>query len=276
MVIVVGIALTWGAFGVPGHAYAIDLDQVDDFEDGTVQGWAEGFVSPNPPTNVPDGGPAGVGDNFLQNVATGGIGAGSRQVMFNRVQWAGDFVSAGVTVIEADMANFGGFALAMRVALQDGLGTRYGSTVAIALPPDGTWQPVSFSLRAGDLSLISGTSTLETALSDVIELRILAAAIGPAWQGDAIASTLGVDNITATAVCPNDCSGQGTCFADTCICDVGWSDDDCSMKVVPIPSLSPWGVFTLGSGLLSAALWRRHASRDRREHRERRGFIGPN
>ena len=48
---------------------------------------------------------------------------------------------------------------------------------------------------AADLGLISGPASLDTVLSNVSTLRILAAAAGPAWQGDAIVSTLGVDNV---------------------------------------------------------------------------------
>jgi hypothetical protein len=176
-------------------AHGIVLDQVDDFEDGTPQAWEEGVISPNPPVNVSDGGPGGVGDNYLRNSANGGVGAGSRQVMFNSLQWTGDYLASGVTVIEADMANFGASALSMRIAIQDGLGSRFGSTLSVALPADSVWHSVAFPMRETDLTLISGTSTVESALSDVIQLRMLAAASAPAWEGQPIASTLGIDNI---------------------------------------------------------------------------------
>ena len=44
-------------------ASAITLDQVDNFEDGTTQGWLVGLLGaphPAPPANIPDGGPLGV------------------------------------------------------------------------------------------------------------------------------------------------------------------------------------------------------------------------
>ncbi len=187
-------------------AYAITCGQVDDFEDGTTMGWMEGPLSPNPPTNSPNGGPSGVGDNYLHNISSGGFGAGSRMVMFNTVQWRGDYLAAGVTRIEADMANFGATALAMRIAFE-GNATRYGSSTAVALPADGVWHRVVFSLTTADLSLISGVAPLTDVLANLQTLRILSAAGGPSWRGDVIAATLGVDNITAKVV--GDCDVDG-------------------------------------------------------------------
>jgi hypothetical protein len=211
------------ALAGPGIALGVVLDQVDDFEDGTTQAWAVGVVAPNPPINVPDGGPAGVGDNYLQNVSSGGVGPNSRQVMFNLLQWTGDYLGSGVTVIEADMANFGASALSMRIAIQDSLVGRFGSTVSVALPPDGVWRAVSFGVKPTDLTLISGTSTVEDVLSDVIQLRILSVSSGPAWEGEIIVSTLGVDNITATT------------------------------EALPLPALSVWAHWVLAAGLLLIA-----------------------
>ena len=123
-------------------AVAITIGQVDDFEDGTVMGWIEGPTSPNPTANIPTGGPAGVADAYNENISSGGFGAGGRQVMFNSSQWSGDYLSEGVTLIRADMANFGQSALAMRVAFGQGPAARtatwYVSQQAIDLPANGT------------------------------------------------------------------------------------------------------------------------------------------
>ncbi|MCH7702211.1 MAG: hypothetical protein IID37_11030 [Planctomycetes bacterium] len=192
---------------MPRTAQAVACGQVDDFEDGTTMGWTEGPISPNQPTNVANGGPSGVGDNYLRNFSSGGVGAGSRMVMFNTLQWAGDYLAAGVTRIEADMANFGATALSMRIAIERNIGGRYGSTNAVALPADGQWHRVTFDLTSADLSLISGLATLNDVLANVGELRILSATAGPTWQGDAIVATLGVDNITAVVV--GDCDVDG-------------------------------------------------------------------
>ncbi len=173
------------------------LGQVDDFEDGSTMNWMEGGPSPNPPNNVVSGGPSGANDNYLENVAAGTAGPGSRQIMFNQNQWAGDYVSAGVNRIDAMMANFGNSDLVMRVAIEGAAGTQYGSTAGATLPPDGNWYAVSFDLSAAGMGLIVGGDTLADVLSNAAELRILAASAGPTWIGDPGDSTLGVDNLTA-------------------------------------------------------------------------------
>lgn len=174
--------------------------QVDDFQDGTVFNWQEG-ASPNPPTNIATGGPAGAGDMYLQNISSGTSGAGSKLVMFNNVQWTGNYFSTAVTQITADMANFGTLALHMRLALESISGTRYGSTTPQTLVADGgIWHPVTFNLTASGMSLISGTDPLNTALTNVTQLRVLSAAAGPSFTGDIIAGNLGMDNFRAVAV----------------------------------------------------------------------------
>ena len=179
------------------NSRAITKLHIDDFEDGTVMGWSEGSNSINPPSNVATGGPAGVDDNYLSNDSRGGAGPGSKMVMFNTNQWTGNYIIEGVTKINSDMANIGGFALSMRIAIQ-GSGTRYGSTVALNLPVGtGQWQQANFGLTSSDLSLISGSQPLSIVLTNVDTLRILSSTAGPAWNGDAINATLGVDNIIA-------------------------------------------------------------------------------
>jgi hypothetical protein len=193
----IGLALVVLGWAVTPEALAtITLGQIDTFQDGTTMSWEEGLVSPNPPTNEPTGGPAGAGDRFLQNIASGPpLGPGSKQVVFNRDQWAGDYNAEGVDRIDAMMANFGANDLFVRLAIEGNFFQRYGSTSAVLLPASSGWQPVSFDLSA--MSLITGTDPLATVLSGVSELRILSVQAAPAWEGDDVASTLGVDNITA-------------------------------------------------------------------------------
>ena len=186
-----------------GPAWGIVAGQVDDFEDGTTQAWSEGAVSPNPPTNQPSGGPAGVGDNYLENVSSGSFGPGGKQIVFNTLQWSGDYVAAGVGRIDMDLANFGATGLSIRVALEGLPGEQFSSTQAFALPPDGQWRSASFDLSQAGLTQVLGVGTLESALSGVTTLRILSAASAPAFNGDEIAATLGVDNISAAASPPS-------------------------------------------------------------------------
>lgn len=178
---------------------AIIYGQLDDSQDGTVAGWAEGPVSPNPPTNVANGGPAGIDDRFLQNVS-GGSQAGSRMVMFNKEQWTGDYKASGITALTLDLANFGDSSLSMRIMVEssDPSGvSRFGSTTAAVLPPDGLWHPVVFELSPTALSRLFGTRTLAQVLQNVTELRILSSAAGPDRLGEIIQGTLGMDNLRA-------------------------------------------------------------------------------
>ena len=192
------VAIAAALFSAPA-VLAVMGGQVDDFTSGTTAGWGEGGPSPNPPTNLATGGPAGVGDAYLQNTSAGGFGAGSRMVMFNTTQWTGDYLAAGVLQIEADMANLGATPLEMRIAIVVGSNTRFGSTNGVMLPADGSWRPLVFELNSSSLTLLQGGDSLDTLLASVTELRILHSD-SPSFVADAIDATLGVDNITASQV----------------------------------------------------------------------------
>lgn len=177
------------------------LGQLDNFQDGTTANWSQGSFSPNPPVNVATGGPAGASDAYLQVTSNGISGAGSKMVFFNTAQWTGNYLTAGVTQITADMANFGTTPLHMRIAFRGGPGlTQFGSTIETTLMPDSQWHPVTFDLSAGGLTNIGGIDPLNTTLGNVIELRILSAQSGPAFNGDTVMGILGVDNIRAVGV----------------------------------------------------------------------------
>ncbi len=62
---------------------AITLGQIDEFNTDT-QGWRIGnHTHPSPPQRIPNGGPSGAGDGYLQLSSTGGIGSGSKLVVFS-------------------------------------------------------------------------------------------------------------------------------------------------------------------------------------------------
>jgi hypothetical protein len=182
---------------LPATAAAITAGQLDDFQDGTTQGWGSGSLNPNPPVNVADGGPAGTGDAYLQVTSSGNFGAGGKLITFNQAQWTGNYTATGVTFIEADVANFGATALSMRVGFR-GSGGDFSSINGLALPADGVWRHLHFPIQAGDLTTVGGTD-LALTMSSVFELRILSSS-APSIHGDMIVGQFGVDNITCGPV----------------------------------------------------------------------------
>jgi len=172
--------------------------QVDDFEDSTLMDWAGGAS----PTNISTGGPAGAGDNYLQITSTGGFGPGSRLAAYNDVQWTGDFTSAGVTSIDADVRNFGTTGgLQLRVLLF-GNGGSFTSTVALSVVNDGFWHHITLGLTAADLTAVDGANPIDLPMTLAGVSRLLirhqSGAPGGTFDGTPIAGRLGMDNITAT------------------------------------------------------------------------------
>lgn len=179
----------------PFAAYGLTLGQIDDFQDGTTDGWTTGHSTP---ANIATGGPAGAGDRYMQVVSSGGFGTDSRLVVFNNSQWLGDYISAGITSVEMYLANFGTQTLSMRLAFFESSGVGYSATTAFSLPADSSWHHVVFPLDDADFTAVGFPSS---SFGDLLanftgQLRILDSA-SPAVNGDPIAATVGVDNILA-------------------------------------------------------------------------------
>lgn len=182
----------------PGLILAVELGQIDDFQDG-LQNWRAGSpnpANPNPPQVVMNLGPAGIGDQAMQLTATGGGGAGSKLVVFNQSQWTGDFETADVTGIRFDLRNLSQVALAIRVVLRGSGGSFV--TDAVALPAGASYRTVTFSLLPEDLTPVGGVD-VDATLHDVVEVRILHS-MAPAVSGVAVAASIAIDNITAVRV----------------------------------------------------------------------------
>jgi hypothetical protein len=199
----VALALLLAAVVPSGGRADILFGQTDAFQDGTTQSWTNGAPAPDP-INVPNGGPAGAGDHYLQVTATGS-GAGGRLTVFNRNQWHGNFLAAGVSAVEMDLKNFGTTPLEMRLALKAGVGAGaagYATTTPFLLPVDGQWHHATFVLDAAHLTQLNSTTlTLPTLLSNVAEFRVLNST-SPALNGDFIVGQFGVDDVHATAAVP--------------------------------------------------------------------------
>ncbi|MCA9243832.1 MAG: hypothetical protein KDA32_07770 [Phycisphaerales bacterium] len=189
-----GLSALGITLALAGGVYAAPITgQVDNFQDGTVQGWGGANVA-----NV-DGGAGGAGDRFLNVIADQPTGPGSRIGAFNgSTSWTGDYETAGVTGIQFDLANFGATDLDMRVMLF-GVGGSFTSTIATTVPADGAWHTYTFGLSAADLTQVGGLGTLDQTLTAVDQVLIRhqpGAPLGPG-QGVVVEGQLGIDNVTA-------------------------------------------------------------------------------
>ncbi len=193
--------------------YAIGPMEMDDFEDGTTENWQQPAASPGP-SNVPDGGPAGAGDNFLLVPSSGTPGPGGRVAVINESQWTGDYNAIGSAfTISLEVANFppipvalGDTPLQIRLALEsgsvpqgDGESERWVTTSSFPLPRDGVWRQATFTFTEAEMSQVSGTGTLSDTLDNVTQLRIISAE-DVSFMGDQVAADLGVDNIQVESV----------------------------------------------------------------------------
>lgn len=205
---------------LPGPVSAIAIGQIDDFTDGTLQGWQMGkvLVTSTQMTNLATGGPAADGDRYLEVVSEAALtGGGNRLTFFNRSQWAGDYLGAGITAIAMDLNNLSSSApLNVRLALEGGfndpndplrfIGGLFATKAGITLDSGSGWTRVVFPLAPGDLTPVSGRSgftgsDVRAALGNVMELRLLNSA-DPAWNGVPVDARLGIDNIAAVPLPP--------------------------------------------------------------------------
>lgn len=192
-------------------ASAITSGQVDDFQDGTVQGWGPAFA--NVAFNTADAGPQGNGDNALliwsdsdNNPSTR---TGSRSIGINTTQWLGDWTGAGVTAIEFDARNANNFDITLWLGIAGpdasvgsaGTGDTYISLASATLPAGSAWQSISIPVTASDFQLAtnhSAAGNIVEALADVRQFRIFYnASSANNFIGEQIAAQFYLDNIAA-------------------------------------------------------------------------------
>ena len=177
----------------------ITSGQLNDFQDGTTQGWSNGPPSPNPPVNIPDGGPTGAGDRFLREVSAGGSGAGSRLILFNEEnEWQGNYTAANIVSISFHAKNSGTTDLSLRIAMEGGNDTsEMVTTDFVSLPASQTeWILITIPILASDFTVLNGVNSAEEVLADMNHIHIMS---NPnlEFQGESIAGTLDLDNIMA-------------------------------------------------------------------------------
>jgi hypothetical protein len=173
------------------------LGQTDTFQDGTLDSWISGAPNPTPPVNISGGGPQGSGDSFMRATSSGGSGPGSKLVVSNTKQWAGNYLSSGIGNIHLYIKNEGSSVLQMRIAILSG-SSSCSSVDPITVPVGSGWVPVNFPISASTLT----GGTVNSILTNVTEIRLLHRST-PGTTGDPISAQLGIDNITATAILTN-------------------------------------------------------------------------
>lgn len=167
------------------------LGPLDDFEDGTTMGWGhETPASPNPPQNIATDGPQAADDNYLRVTATGSLGPGSKLLITNSDQWAGNYFTNGINSVTADVRNPNAFPLSMRLAFRSGTSFLYSSQAILVQPGTG-WQSIEIPITQDS---ITGIASFQTVLSTVAHTRILHNAAAT-HRGADVAGEFHIDNI---------------------------------------------------------------------------------
>jgi hypothetical protein len=191
---------------------ALVVGRVDNFDDGSIQGWSSSADH----INIDNGGPDGVGDNYLQiyrptDSAPFPFHLGTK----NTTTWTGDYILAGIQAIVMDVNTIsitsGPVNLSLRIVLF-GPGGAFSSKEPVTVITEDGWQHIEFGLARSDLVRILGAGAgyldpgpdvddLTATLRDVSTLLIRHdPASSPTPVGkhpEHILATLGIDNITA-------------------------------------------------------------------------------
>jgi hypothetical protein len=177
----------------PLPARAIVIGATNDFQDGTIQGWAGGTNRVNTA-----GGPAGSGDLYLRVNTTNTAGSGSHLAFHSgESDWLGNYAAAGVTAIEADVRNFGTPTINLRLVLFS-FGTRWTSSTPIALAGNGAWTHVVFPINSGSMTRVLGSNTFADMYQGVDHIMFRHDAGTASSGGETITNgILGIDNIRA-------------------------------------------------------------------------------
>jgi hypothetical protein len=207
-----GLALLTMTSAVTAANAQIAVGNRNDFQDGTTQGWMVNLLGmggpglPQPQV-IPNGGPAGAGDAYLQLTSTGLPGPGGRLVALNFTStWTGNYLAAGVGAISLDAMNLGTTDLSLRLLFENPMGgppTDLAlSQTALTLPTGGGWTSLMFPLFGpGGLAVLAPGMDLNALLSNTTTIRILHSPTFT-YPPPQAAAQLGVDNITAVAAVP--------------------------------------------------------------------------
>jgi len=187
---------------------------MNDFEDGTTQGWHKGDDASNPMTANQE-----VNGNYYLSYISNGPDSGehdSRVTFMADKNWRGNYSALGATQVTARMKNMGPTDLEMHLGFGNQLAelrTRY-TTEGAAVAADGEWHDVTFSLTENlhEVSLnghgkSSARFSLDEVLGNVVDLRFSHGKIGETYlerrgpyegynAGEEVIADLWIDDIT--------------------------------------------------------------------------------
>lgn len=191
-------------FGNMGYAQVMS-GQMDDFQNGTVQGWIIGNGNPSGfgTSVVSNAGPNGMGDYALDYSSTGGGGISSRMVVFNQtLKWQGNYLQQDIELIRFDVkAEVNN--LNLKIAFQRGTNdnfTRIATIDPIVVDAGTGWTSVEIPLAIDNFEIVDnylGNYSISEVLENVSVMRILSST-SSLWLGESIAANMQLDNITAT------------------------------------------------------------------------------
>ena len=178
---------------------AVVIGQTDDFQDGTTMNWQNGgIIGTVQVVNIPNGGPAGSGDRYIQVTSDGG-GSGGKLTAFNRDQWLGDYIGAGITAIEVDLLNQSAVTLSIRLGFKNGPGGGSSApgylTQAMMLPVGSGWQHFTISLLPANLIAVNSPAPWSTFF--IGEVRFIHEVGATSLSGTNVVGQLGIDNVHA-------------------------------------------------------------------------------
>lgn len=183
----------------------ITAGQVDDFQDGSIQGWIIGNGNPQGygTSVMSNAGPDGAGDNALDYSSFGGSGVGSKMVIFNQnMKWQGDYITANIVAIKLDVKAETND-LNIRIAFQRGPDdnfTRIATSNPVTVTAGSGWTSVVIPISPSDFQEVDnyqGDYTVTEILQEVSIMRVLSNS-NASWLGESIAANMQLDNITAS------------------------------------------------------------------------------
>lgn len=176
-------------------AWGVVPYRASTFQNLSTDNWSGGAD----PTVIPNDGPLGAGDAYLQITSTGSVGPGANAATNNIADaWIGNYAAANLRWLLVEMRS-PAFSepLEIRTVLHgpSATGTRYTSVTTEAVPNDGIWRKYEFSLAEADLVRVQGADSYATVFAGIDRIMIRHNPGIPTSGGSPIQAVWNLDNI---------------------------------------------------------------------------------